>query len=70
MCSHNKALTDVLDEVVELWVGNEWKDGALERGNQGWEGEIGAGCLMRADLEAVLEDAVDYAADTEGGLDD
>jgi len=65
-----RELTDVLDEVVEISVGNQGQDGALKRGNKWWEGEVSAGRLVRTDLEAVLEDAVNDAADTERRLDD
>lgn len=59
-----------MDDAIELLIGNEGKDGTLQWRNEWWEGEVCAGGFLRAYLEAVLEDAIDDSADTEGGFND
>ena len=61
-------LTDILNNLVDLFVWNQRKDGTLQGCNQGWKHEVGAGGLMRTDAEAVLENAVHDTANTERGF--
>jgi hypothetical protein len=55
---------------LELWLSGQREDGTLQGGHVDGEVEIGSLGVLGANFEAVLEDAVNDPADTEGGLDD
>ena len=63
-------LRDLRDERLELGVGREGHDEALDRGDGRREGQDGAVDVVGAGPVRVLEERVEDAADTERGLDD
>lgn len=63
-------LRDLRDERLELGVGREGHDEALDRGDGRREGQDGAVDVVGAGPVRVLEERVEDAADTERGFDD
>jgi hypothetical protein len=63
-------LRDLGDERLELGVGGERDDEALDGGDGGRKRQDAAVDVVGAGPERVFEEGVEDAADTEGGLDD
>lgn len=68
--NESRVLTDLLHDCCEGVSADEREDRAFHGGNERWEGEVSPSCLVCSNLKAVLKDAVDNSADTEGWLDD
>jgi len=65
-----QSLRQLLDERGEVGVVGQRQYGALERGDEGRESEVGALLVALSHAEVVLEERVHDAADAEGRLDD